>query len=68
MGEGDPNCLEEITEMGEAPGNFKRKEDKPLYLGKKKGGESHHRELCRLWGRNVEVWLREGNYILKERV
>lgn len=68
MGEGDPTHLEEITVRGEAPGNFKGTEDKPLYLGRERGRELHHRGLCRLGGRHTERWFREANYIMTERV
>lgn len=44
VGEGDPSCLE-ITDGVEAPGNCKRTEDKPLYLGKKRD-RNHITGLC----------------------
>lgn len=57
VGEGDHTCLE-ITDGGEAPGNVKRAEDKPLYLGGKRTGISTG--LCPPGERNWKGGSRRG--------
>lgn len=65
VGEGDHTCLE-ITDGGEVPGNVKRAEDKPLYLGGKRNG-NQHRALS-TWRKKLEGWLEEGNYSMTKGI